>query len=437
MFGKLTFKPKIKITVLNRFILLFLFAALLIGCSENNEKTSASSEGDIAIDSLETPSGEYDSFGFRVDTLEVEDYKVSRNESLYLMLNRFDFSQQEIQQITAEADEVLDGRSIRPGQNYRAYLSEDSEKDLERLVWQPNALEYVVFDWESDSLSIYKEEKEMKTIRRSASGLIQGSLYEAMVAQNLSPVLAYRLADIYAWQIDFFGLRQGDGFKIVYEENYIDDSFFNTGDILAVEFIHRGESYHAYRFEEDDVSGYYDEEGNSVQKALLKAPFEYNQRISSGFSKSRFHPVAKEPRPHNGVDYAAPHGTPVLSVGDGRITEAQHRGASGNIVKVQHNSNYGSAYLHLDRFAEGVYQGANVEQGQVIGFVGNTGTVTGTHLHFEVYKNGQPVNPLRLDLPADESIPDSLSKAYAEMKQKRDSLLEDLVDPSVLVDQAN
>lgn len=426
--------------MLIRYIPVIVLITLLFGCSENENKTTFTDDGELSkvkMDSLEVPSGEYDSFGFRIDTLEVQNYEVARNESLYLMLARFDFSPQEIFDITNKADEVIGDRSIRPGQNYRAYVAEESEPELHRLVWQPNALEYVVFEWEEDSLSVYEEQKNMTTVERTASGQIQYSLYETMVSENLSPILAYRLADIYAWQIDFFGLRTGDAFRIVYEENYIDDSFYSVGDILAVEFKHRGDSYFAYHFEEDDFEGYYDEEGNSVQKALLKAPFEYDQRISSGFSASRYHPVDRVNRAHNGVDYAAPHGTPVLSVGDGRVTEAQYSGPSGNMVKIKHNSNYGSAYLHLDRFASGVYAGANVEQGQVIGYVGNTGKVTGTHLHYEVYKNNQPVNPLTLDLPADESIPDSLMKPFTEMREKRDSMLEEMVDPSVMVNQVS
>lgn len=417
--------------------LLLLFLSLIVaGCSNTDEPISQDTTAEVAVDSVQTNKvAEFDSYGFRVDTLTVKDYEVSRNESLYLILDKFDFNPQEIYSVTQQAEHIIDLRSFKPGQQYRVYASAEDEEQVSRLVWQPTPLEYVVFDWQQDSLDIYKSEKEMTTIRRSASGLVQRSLYETMMEEGLSPMLAYKMSDIYAWQIDFFRLRSGDAFKVIYEEHYVDDSFYSIGDILAVEFVHRGEPYSAYYFEDENMDGFYDEEGNSVQKALLKAPFRYSQRISSGFSHSRFHPVLKRNRPHYGVDYAAPHGTPILSVGDGTVTEAQYRGANGNIVKIRHNGTYETAYLHLNGFASGIRSGATVKQGQVIGYVGRTGRVTGTHLDYRVYKDGRPVNPLTLDLPAAESIPDSLMDSFAETREGWDNLLNKLVDPGVLVSQ--
>jgi len=410
-----------------RLFLTILFSSLvLLSCSQqgrelpSEENNQAATE--VPADSIQTPQpvAEYDDYGFRVDTANVYDHKVQRNESLYLILDKFDFSAREIYEVTRQAKDLIDLKAFKPGQPYRAYASLDDGKPLSRLVWQPNPIDYVVFDWQ-DSLKIYKSSKIITSQTKTASGEIKSSLYETMQENGLSPMLAYKLSEIYAWEIDFFSLRSGDSFRMVYEEKFIDGEFYDIGEIKAVEFTHRGEVYPAFRYEGESISGYFDAEGNSVQKALLKAPFKYSQRISSGFSHSRFHPVLKRRIPHYGVDYAAPHGTPVLSTGDGTVTEARYRGANGNIVKVRHNGTYETAYLHLSGFARGIKRGVQVKQGQIIGYVGKTGRVTGTHLDYRIYRNNSPVNPLTVDLPSSESIP---SESLEDFEEVRDRYLE-------------
>lgn len=414
---------------MSRPVTLLLAIIFLISCSHNEEsKVAVQTDDQLAADTLVSEANieteEYDDFGFRVDTAKVQDHKVLKNESLYLILDKFDFSAQEIYAVTQQARDLIDVRSFKPGQRYRIYasLNEGGNEALTRLVWQPNPLDYVVFDWQ-DSLQIYKSSKIVTTQTETAAAEINSSLYETMVEQKLSPLLAYKLSEIYAWEIDFFSLRSGDSFQIVYEKKYIEDTFFEIGDIKAASFTHRGETYNAFKYEDENISGYFDEEGNSVQKALLKAPFKFSQRISSGFSRNRFHPVLKRRIPHYGVDYAAPHGTPVLSVGDGTVTESRYRGANGNIVKIRHNSTYETAYLHLSGFASGIKKGRSVKQGQVIGYVGKTGRVTGTHLDYRIYKNNSPVNPLTVDLPSSESIPETSMKQF---KIKRNRYLDKL-----------
>ena len=414
---------------MQRLLTLLAAVAVLISCNETTEKKTTGEKADkVAVDTLKTEAesetGEYDDFGFRIDTAKVQDHKVLKNESLYLILDKFDFSAQEIYAVTQQARDLIDVRSFKPGQRYRIYasLDEKGNEPLKRLVWQPNPLDYVVFDWQ-DSLQIYKSSKMLTTQTETASAEINSSLYETMVREELSPLLAYKLSEIYAWEIDFFTLRSGDRFNIVYEKKFIDDTFFEIGEIKAASFTHRGETYNAFKYEGEKISGYFDEEGKSVQKALLKAPFKFSQRISSGFSHNRFHPVLKRRIPHYGVDYAAPHGTPVLSVGDGTVTESRYRGANGNIVKIRHNGTYETAYLHLSGFARGIKEGRSVKQGQVIGYVGKTGRVTGTHLDYRIYKNNRPVNPLTVDLPSSESIPESSMKNY---RKKLDEYMDEL-----------
>ncbi len=399
-------------------IVLTVLTGLLYSCGSPDPDTDPSgrqAKADTLSQLTDTVHVKYDSFGFAYDSSLVSDHEVQPNESLYLILDKLDFSPPQIYSITRMAEEVFDVRSFRPGQSYRVYASADSSKPVSRLVWQPNAVDYVVFDWR-DSLTVYKDQKEITTELASVSGEINSSLYETLVEEGASPMLVYKLSEVYAWEIDFFGLRAGDRFEMVYEQKYIDGEFYSEGEILAAEFTHRGESFRAYKFENDEISGYFDENGNSMQKALLKAPFKYNHRISSGYSRNRFHPVLKRRIPHYGVDYAAPYGTPVLSVGDGTVTEARYRGASGNIVKVRHNGTYETAYLHLKGFARGIRSGAEVKQGQVIGYVGNTGRVTGTHLDYRIYKNGRPVNPLRIDLPASRAVPESSMEEFAQVR---------------------
>lgn len=399
-----------------------VFAVMVWGCHPDKkvQKVKAEVEKEPAseqIDSVVTHT--YDDFGLKVDSLKVEQYKVKPNESLYLILDKFDFSSREIYSVTQQARDIIDTQSFKPGQKYRMYATADSNAAIKHMVWQPNPIEYVVFNWQQDSLQIYKAARPLTKKTVHTSGTIDNSLYQTVSSVDASPLLAYKMADIFAWQIDFFGLRDGDSFNVLYDKRYIDDEFYGIGEIKAAEFIHRGETYRAYQFNHPEIEGYFTETGESVQKALLKAPFKFSQRVSSNFSRSRYHPTLKRRMPHYGVDYAAPRGTPVLSVGDGTVTEAQYRGANGNIVKVTHNGTYRTAYLHLSGFAGGIHSGARVEQGQVIGYVGSTGRSTGPHLHYSLYKNDQPVNPRTIELPSSDSVPDSL---MAEFKKVRESL---------------
>ncbi|MDZ7774066.1 MAG: peptidoglycan DD-metalloendopeptidase family protein [Balneolaceae bacterium] len=432
-----------------------LLLALLSGCAggdEPKERNNTAAGDAETLSAADTTEARYDSYGFRVDNLQVSERQVRRNESLYLILDGLGFSRSEIYRITSRAENHIDFSDFKPGQDYRVYTRtadssggpvpaegaageahlagepatsgpsreepSDDAPPVERLVWQSSDTDYVVFEF-SDSLRIYRDAHEVVTRTAKTSAEITSSLYMAVTGQGASQVLAYKMSDVLAWEIDFFNLRDGDSFEVYYENTYVNGEYRGVGDILAIEFTHMGETHQAYRFAAGETEGFYDGEGNSVQKALLKAPFRYNQRISSGFNPRRFHPVLKERRPHNGVDYAAPHGTPVLSTGAGTVVEAGYRGANGNWVKIRHNGTFDTAYLHLSGFASGIRRGATVDQGEVIGYVGATGRVTGTHLHYQLYRNGSPVNPLTIDLPSSESVPQEL---LDEFMQRRNEL---------------
>ncbi|MDZ7806773.1 MAG: peptidoglycan DD-metalloendopeptidase family protein [Gracilimonas sp.] len=365
-----------------------------------------------------------DSYGFNVIDAELEEGRVKRNQSLYLILRDLDVSPQTIYQINRESKGVFQSNRVKPGQRYIVYKdSKDSQPY--RLILHSDALDYVIFEWGS-GINVSAGQKEIKKEIFEASGVITSSLYESLVEQDKNILIANRLSEIFAWQIDFFRLYPGDNYKLIYEKQFVDGKPYGIGEILSAKFEHNGRTYDAYYFEGEKSMGFYDSEGNGVQKALLKAPFKFSQRISSSFNRNRFHPVLKRRLPHTGVDYAAPTGTPVLSVGDGQVTEAQYRGANGNIVKIRHNGTYTTAYLHLNGFARGITPGTRVRQGQVIGYVGRTGRVTGVHLHYMIYKNGQPVNPLTIDLPPSKAIDESERSEFEDLMKRLKVQMEEI-----------
>ncbi|WP_158551452.1 peptidoglycan DD-metalloendopeptidase family protein [Rhodohalobacter sp. SW132] len=392
--------------------------------SSDFDAEAANSEFLITMDTVNEiqPVPPTDEYGFEIEQYDFEEFRVQRNESLYIILRRHNLSPAQIYQIQQSSEGVANLSRIVPGQTYRIYYKED---DAVAFVWQPSATRYVTVGWEDEYL-VEPGEVPVRTVLSEASGVIRSSLYETIVAEGNPSSLGAAMANVFAWQVDFFLLREGDHFKVVYEQRYAGDQFIGVGDIKAAEFQHRGNVYNAYHFENEERRGYFDENGNSLEKALLMAPFRYSQRVSSGFSNNRFHPILRENRPHYGTDYAAPTGTPILAVGDGVVTEAQYRGGNGNIVQIRHNSSYRSAYLHLNGFASGIRAGTRVEQGQVIGYVGQTGLATGPHLCYRLYVDDRPVNSRRVDLPASESLDEEYLPELKRTVQRYQGLLDEL-----------
>jgi murein DD-endopeptidase MepM/ murein hydrolase activator NlpD len=241
-------------------------------------------------------------------------------------------------------------------------------------------------------------------------------------------VLANRLADIYAWTIDFYRIQAGDRFRVLYTENMVDGESVGIDSIQAASFRFRGMEFLAFHYDQDSLGSYYDENGNSLQKAFLQAPLNYT-RISSRFSRRRFHPVQKRYKAHLGTDYAAPTGTPIRTTGDGVVIAAGYTRGNGNYVKVRHNSIYTTQYLHMSRFASGIRSGAAVKQGQVIGYVGATGLATGPHLCYRFWKNGEQVDPFQEELPPAFPIQEDHQEAYQQLIEKRKKQLEAIPYP--------
>jgi murein DD-endopeptidase MepM/ murein hydrolase activator NlpD len=342
-------------------------------------------------------------FGLPVDSFTIESSTVLRNQNLSDILIRKNVSYQNIDLIAKKSKAIFDVRKLRQGHSYHFFLKKDSLATPSYFIYEIDSKDYVVYEL-LDSLGIYKGEKPIYTELRTVSGTIKSSLWNTMVENGLNPVLAIELSEIYAWSIDFFGIQRNDKFRIIYDEVFVDSTSIGIGNIYACQFEHMKQDFYAFRFEQDSTLSYYDDKGKSLKKAFLKAPLKFS-RISSRFSNSRFHPVLKISRPHHGIDYAAPTGTPVQSIGDGVVTrKGYQKGGGGNYLYIKHNSVYTTCYMHLHGFAKGVAIGSRVRQGQEIAYVGSTGLSTGPHLDFRVFRNGSPMDPLKVEAPPVEPV---------------------------------
>jgi len=360
-------------------------------------------------------------YGLPVDSFYVIESTVGAGQHLSSILSSNGVNLGSIDTIARNAIPVFDVRKIRQGNNYTIFQTPDSTKKVRYFVYENSPILYTVFEL-FDSLRVYQGEKEVFYKMKTVQGEIQSSLWNAMKASGLDPMLALNLENVYAWTIDFFSLQKGDRFRFIYDEIYVDSTSIGINNIYAAQFDYYGKEILAFRFEKNDSTGYYNEKGENLQKQFLKAPLKFS-RISSGFSGGRMHPILRIVRPHHGVDYSAPTGTPVMSIGEGTVISKGWAGGGGNTVKVRHNSVYTTVYMHLSRYADGINQGSRVRQGQVIGYVGSTGLSTGPHLDFRVYKGGSAVNPLTVESPPAKPVDQKYMPEYTILK---DSLLRDL-----------
>jgi murein DD-endopeptidase MepM/ murein hydrolase activator NlpD len=269
----------------------------------------------------------------------------------------------------------------------------------------------------SDKSNVFYGKKKIVNTRKTCKGIIKSSLWNTMLENDLNPILANRLADIYAWSIDFFDLKKDDSFKVIYNERSVDSISIGIDEIFVACFTHKGDDYYAFEFMQDSIYSYYDRYGNSLRKQFLKAPLKFF-RISSKFSRRRYHPILKIYRPHSGVDYAAPRGTPIYAIGEGVISRKGRTKGAGNYLRIKHNGIYSSGYNHISRYAKGIRKGNKVNQGDVIAYVGSTGYATGPHLDFRFYKNGRAVNPLKVKSPPVKPIKEKKLEEFEKEKLK-------------------
>jgi len=383
--------------IISRILSLFVLLFISFSCNNSPKVEKVIQEKTDTIPEVK----ENLKFGINVDSYNVGEKKVKQNQNISDILLPYGITNKQIFRI-ALADSIFNIRKIRTGNKYFTFQKNDSAKTLDYLVYEINKINYVIFDF-TDSVEIKLGEKKVIINRRKITGEIKSSLWNAFVDEGEDPMLANDLSEIYAWTIDFFGIQKGDKFTIIYDELMVDSEKVGIGTIYSTLFTNSGKDFYAFRFLQDSVYTYFDENGNSLRKTFLKAPLKYS-RISSRFTNSRYHPVLKIYRPHHGVDYAAPRGTPVYSIGDGRVIKKGWDHGGGNFVKIKHNSVYTTTYMHLSKFASGIKVGDFVTQSQVIGYVGSTGLATGPHLDFRVYQNGHAIDPLKMEAPPAEPV---------------------------------
>lgn len=408
----------------NSFALIsFLLIIISLSFFSCHEKPSGTEEKTIIQDTI-IPSPPKKLYGIDIDSLIITEGKVRRNQTLAVILSKLDIPYQKIQTIIDNSGDTFNFRKVKMGNKYIVYSQKDSAKTVKYFVYIDNPIDYFIFDF-GESPNVRHKKREVHSDLRTASGIIETSLWVSMTEKNYNPELAIELSDIYAWTIDFFGLQKGDSYKIIYDEQFVDSSSIGIKRILAAYFHHAGENFYAIPFIQDGREDYYDQDGASLRKAFLKAPLRYS-RISSRFSNSRYHPILKIRRPHHGVDYAAPTGTPVHTIGDGKVIAKKWAGGGGRMVKVKHNSVYTTTYMHLSRYGKGITPGKYVKQGDIVGYVGKSGLATGPHLDFRVYKNGHPIDPLKMKAPPVKPISEENMPEYRKISRVMMSLLDDI-----------
>ena len=363
--------------------------------------------------------------GFFPELYVCDTLQIRSGETFSGLMRRLGMSAQDSYELVQRCDSVFDVRKLRAGNTIHAYYAADSTRAIQYVVYVQDRVRSTVFHC-ADSLAVWHVDKPVEHQRRQADVTISSSLWNDMIAAGASPALIVELADIYQWSVNFFALQKDDRFRLIYDQTVCE------GEVVSIDTVHlclytaaSGKEVAAVRFDtgEGGRSTYWDKGGVSLKRMFLKAPLKYN-RISSGFSYARKHPVTGEVRAHPAVDYAAPTGTPVHAIGDGTVMRiGWDPGGGGNRIRLKHAQGYESSYMHLSKYASGLKAGSRVSQGQLIGYVGATGTATGPHLDFRVFQNGKAIDPLSLNSPASEPLD---AKYLEEFNALYDKLLAEL-----------
>lgn len=357
-----------------------------------------------------------DEYGINIDSLIKMEKQIPKNETKSKLLADLGVPVNVANIIIEKTKNVITPKDYREGLTYYTYT--DKKNKLERLIFQFSVFRYVSIGLK-DSITVFEKKEEVKTVRRSIAADINGSLYATLDSLGLaSDPLADRLANvIFPSQIDFTKLQVGDSFKIIFDDIQVKGKSVDIGNIYAVLFNHRKENFYAFHFKQGSLDDFYDEKANALREGYLKSPLKF-ARISSRFSTSRLHPVLGVKRPHLGTDYAAPTGTPILAIGNGKIVEIGRNGGFGNLIKIKHNSTYTTQYAHMSKFAAGMKRGSIVKKSQVIGYVGSTGLATGPHVDFRFWKNGKLVDHTKEKYPISNPIDKKYKSSFFALKDK-------------------
>ena len=402
------------------FGILVMGIALLFMLTNINKNKNAEEKFEV-ISEIAEPSYEYN---ILVDSFNVIKGFVKSGQTMGEILYLNHINHFEINKIVAKSKGIFDVRRVNTGKKYTVICASDSTQKAQYFIYEIDATSYVVFDLKGE-IDVYKGKKPVTIKLKTASGIIKSSLWVTMEEQNLSPKLTAELSTIYAWTIDFFKIQKNDGFRVYYEDKYIDGEYIGIGRLLAAEFTHKGQNFYSFYYKENENFGdYYDEEGKTLRKAFLMAPVDY-KRISSRYSKRRKHPVTGRWKGHFGTDYAAERGTPIWSTANGTIVAASYTKNNGNYVKVRHNGTYTTQYLHMSKIKPGIRKGVYVKQGTIIGYVGSTGLATGPHVCYRFWKNDKQVDPFKQKLPPGDPIKKENRDSYMITK---DSLMQILMN---------
>ena len=358
-------------------------------------------------------------FGIDVKNYKALEGKIRRNQTIADILSPYNISRKQIYELDKASKKVFSVRNLVTKKKYTLLYSDDSVKTAAYLIYEPNALEYVVYSF-VDGIDIYREEREVEIVERTMSGLITVSLDHAIRQQGGGAALVSRVADVFGWQIDPRTLHRNDWFKVIYEDRIVNGESIGVGEVISAEFNHVKNTYMAYGYDTGNGIDYYDDRGESLQRAFLKWPVEFS-RISSKYNPRRFHPILKRRTAHLGTDFAAAKGSPIKAAADGVIITRGFTKGNGNWVKIKHNGTFTTGYLHMSKFGK-FKRGQRVKKGDVIGYVGKTGLATGYHMCFRFWKNGKQIDFEREHVPAEKPIPDDYMlkfEAFMELQNKK------------------
>lgn len=369
-------------------------------------------EDDVIEEALVAPAI-IEEYGYVLNNFNVIRDTIRPGDTFGAILDAHGVNQQKILEVANRFKDSFDVRRIRVGKPYVLLNSKDSLNQTQVFVYEKNKVDYAVVDFR-DTLSFYSDKKPVTYAEREVSGIVTSSLSQTMAENNLSPYLTEKLANIYAWTVNFYHLQPGDRFKMIYTEKYINDTIAaGLHEIKATYFEHRGRPLYAFDYGTDSIRDFYDEEANNLRRAFLTSPIKFNFRISSRYNlKRRIKYYGYKVRAHKGTDFAAGIGTPILATADGVVNKSERRGGNGNYVKIKHNGTYETQYLHMKK--RNVKVGDFVRQGDVIGWVGMTGNTGGPHVCYRFWKNGEQVDPFKQDLPASQPLAAAYHTDYFE-----------------------
>lgn len=397
------------------YTLLALF--LFVSCKKTEEPQS-----EEAV--VEKPKTER--FGFVVEDFMIVEDTIKQGDTFGKLLAQQGFTATEVHNVVERIKDSLNLRNIRAGRPYTLLKSPEAPHKLEALVYQSDLINYSVIDFR-DEVVAYNKQQPVTIRRKVITDKIEGSLSATLDANGVSAALTHNLSQIYAWSVDFFRIQKDDAFGVIFNERYVNDSVYvGIENVEGSFFMHKGKKIYAFPFKRDSLGSsedYFDEEANALKSMFLKAPLKFS-RITSRFSPRRFHPVQKTWKAHGGTDYAAPHGTPIMTTAHGVVEQTGYTSGNGNFVKVKHNNTYSTQYLHMSRIA--VKRGQKVSQGDIIGYVGSTGLATGPHVCYRFWKNGVQVDPLQQHFQSSEPLEEKYKERFLSqmnpVKKELDSI---------------